>query len=64
MQESVQASFSGDAETAALKIPPHSIEAEQAVLGGIFMAGHVSGYPDYFYDDVSISGCFSCASLC
>lgn len=26
-----------DAETAALKIPPHSIEAEQAVLGGIML---------------------------
>lgn len=27
----------GDAETTALKIPPHSIEAEQAVLGGVFL---------------------------
>ena len=26
-----------DSETKALKIPPHSIEAEQAVLGGIFL---------------------------
>ena len=26
-----------DTETKALKIPPHSIEAEQAVLGGIFL---------------------------
>lgn len=26
-----------DAETRALKIPPHSIEAEQAVLGGLFL---------------------------
>ncbi|MGH8248428.1 MAG: replicative DNA helicase, partial [Gammaproteobacteria bacterium] len=26
-----------DSETRALKIPPHSIEAEQAVLGGIFL---------------------------
>ena len=37
MQEPVQTSFSHDAETAALKIPPHSIEAEQAVLGGAFL---------------------------
>ena len=28
-----------DAETAALKLPPHSLEAEQAVLGGIFLDG-------------------------
>lgn len=28
---------SADAETRALKIPPHSIEAEQAVLGGVFL---------------------------
>ncbi|MEW6353843.1 MAG: replicative DNA helicase [Pseudomonadota bacterium] len=26
-----------DAETAALKVPPHSIEAEQAVLGGLML---------------------------
>ncbi|MBI2970651.1 MAG: replicative DNA helicase, partial [Gammaproteobacteria bacterium] len=26
-----------DPETRALKIPPHSIEAEQAVLGGVFL---------------------------
>ena len=37
MQEPVQTSLSNDAETTALKIPPHSIEAEQAVLGGIFL---------------------------
>ncbi len=37
MQEPVQTSFSNDAETSALKIPPHSIEAEQAVLGGAFL---------------------------
>jgi len=37
MQEPVHTSFSHDAETAALKIPPHSIEAEQAVLGGAFL---------------------------
>lgn len=37
MQEPGQTSFSSDAETLALKIPPHSIEAEQAVLGGAFL---------------------------
>lgn len=37
MQETLQTSLSGDAETLALKIPPHSIEAEQAVLGGTFL---------------------------
>ncbi len=29
-----------DLETAALKIPPHSIEAEQAVLGGLMLDNH------------------------
>jgi len=28
---------SGDAATAALKVPPHSIEAEQSVLGGLML---------------------------
>tara|TARA_R110002072_G_scaffold14582_9_gene60224 strand:+ start:34714 stop:36117 length:1404 start_codon:yes stop_codon:yes gene_type:complete len=37
MQESIHTSISSDAETLALKIPPHSIEAEQAVLGGAFL---------------------------
>lgn len=37
MQEPVHTPFSNDAETSALKIPPHSIEAEQAVLGGAFL---------------------------
>lgn len=37
MQEPLHTSFSNDAETSALKIPPHSIEAEQAVLGGAFL---------------------------
>ena len=37
MPEPVTAAPAGDAETTALKIPPHSIEAEQAVLGGIFL---------------------------
>ncbi len=38
MQEPVKTSFSNDVETTALKIPPHSIEAEQAVLGGSLLA--------------------------
>ena len=37
MQEPVKKTFSNDVETTALKIPPHSIEAEQAVLGGAFL---------------------------
>jgi replicative DNA helicase len=37
MQEPGQTSFSHDAEVAALKVPPHSIEAEEAVLGGAFL---------------------------
>ena len=37
MQEPVKTPFSNDIETTALKIPPHSIEAEQAVLGGVFL---------------------------
>jgi len=37
MQEPGQTPFSQDAEIAALKVPPHSIEAEQAVLGGAFL---------------------------
>lgn len=35
MQENAQTSVAGDKETAALKIPPHSVEAEIAVLGGV-----------------------------
>ena len=37
MQDSLPSSLLGDVETASLKIPPHSIEAEQAVLGGVFL---------------------------
>ncbi|MEE8320671.1 MAG: replicative DNA helicase [Gammaproteobacteria bacterium] len=37
MQEIAQTPVVGDVETTALKIPPHSIEAEQAVLGGVFL---------------------------
>lgn len=29
-----------DLETAALKVPPHSIEAEQAILGGLMLDNH------------------------
>ena len=28
---------SADQETAALKLPPHSLEAEQSVLGGLML---------------------------
>lgn len=35
MQENAQTTVAGDKETAALKIPPHSVEAEIAVLGGV-----------------------------
>ncbi len=37
MQEFAQSSGHADAETSALKIPPHSIEAEQSVLGGVLI---------------------------
>lgn len=37
MQELAQSSMHNDADTAALKLPPHSIEAEQAVLGGLMI---------------------------
>ncbi len=37
MQDSFPTPLQGDVETASLKIPPHSIEAEQAVLGGVFL---------------------------
>ena len=35
MQDSAQLSNLYDAATAKLKVPPHSIEAEQALLGGL-----------------------------
>jgi replicative DNA helicase len=35
MAETVQKNL--DTETTSLKIPPHSIEAEQAILGGLFL---------------------------
>ncbi len=37
MQEMAQTPGAGDAEVDALKIPPHSIEAEQSVLGGVLL---------------------------
>ncbi len=37
MQDSIHTSLPSDVETAGLKILPHSIEAEQAVLGGAFL---------------------------
>ncbi len=36
-----------DLETAALKVPPHSIEAEQAVLGGIMLDNNTWERVDY-----------------
>lgn len=55
MQESAQTPGARDKETASLKIPPHSIEAEIAVLGGLLtdnsvwekIAGRI--YEDDFY---------------
>lgn len=41
MQESAHTPESVDKETASLKIPPHSIEAEQAVLGGLLINNEV-----------------------
>jgi len=41
MQETAQSSGHLDRETSALKIPPHSIEAEQSVLGGILINNDV-----------------------
>ena len=37
MQELAYPSSRADAATEALKLPPHSIEAEQAVLGGLMI---------------------------
>jgi len=37
MQETIPTSDAPDRETASLKIPPHSIESEMAVLGGILI---------------------------
>lgn len=37
MQDTIHTDNIPDAETRSLKIPPHSIEAEQAVLGGILL---------------------------
>lgn len=41
MQGSTQKYVSSDAEVDSLKIPPHSIEAEQAVLGGVLINSDV-----------------------
>lgn len=41
MQDTAQSSGAVDRETASLKIPPHSIEAEQAVLGGLLINNSV-----------------------
>ena len=37
MQDTAHTAGTVDTETASLKIPPHSIEAEQAVLGGVLL---------------------------
>ena len=37
MQDAMQSVPSVDQETAALKLPPHSLEAEQSVLGGLML---------------------------
>ncbi len=41
MQETAHTPETVDKETASLKIPPHSIEAEQAVLGGLLLNNDV-----------------------
>jgi replicative DNA helicase len=41
MQDIAQSPEAVDRETASLKIPPHSIEAEQAVLGGLLISNSV-----------------------
>src|SRR2546430_10838382 len=46
-----------DVQVEALKVPPHSIEAEQSVLGGLLLdngaADRISDFlsPDHFYSD-------------
>ncbi len=37
MQDPAPLLAEGDAQTAALKVPPHSLEAEQSVLGGVML---------------------------
>ncbi len=44
MQDTAHTSEAVDRETASLKIPPHSIEAEQAVLGGLLINNSVWEY--------------------
>ncbi len=41
MQDTAHTAETVDTETASLKIPPHSIEAEQAVLGGVLLNNDV-----------------------
>ena len=33
---------SGDAQIESLRLPPHSVEAEQAVLGGLLLSGSLA----------------------
>ena len=37
MPDTAHTTDSSDSEIRALRVPPHSIEAEQAVLGGVFL---------------------------
>ena len=37
MQESVVSEQPRDLQTASLRIPPHSVEAEQSVIGGLLL---------------------------
>ena len=55
MQDSAQLSKTTDTETLSLKIPPHSIEAEASILGGVLLDNEVWEkvaelvYPEDFY---------------
>ena len=49
---------SGDTQISSLKLPPHSIEAEQSVLGGLLLnndawdrIGDIVGDEDFYRDD-------------
>src|SRR5262245_50454167 len=51
-------SYSADAQLATLKLPPHSIEAEQSLIGGLLLdntawdrIGDVVGEADFYRDD-------------
>ena len=53
-----RAGVPGDAQIESLRLPPHSVEAEQAVLGGLLLSnaafdriGDVIGEPDFYRAD-------------